>query len=73
MMMTSRKRLPSITSITQQRSMPAAPREPSTPAVDRDLVVEGPRTADRADEIDLRWSRCPFFLRLPESAGGGSP
>ena len=45
----------------------------STPAVDRDLVVEGLRTADRADEIDLRWSRCPFFHRLPESAGGGSP
>ena len=45
----------------------------STPAVDRDLVVEGPRAADRADEIGLRWFRRPFFLRLPGSAGGGSP
>jgi hypothetical protein len=31
---------------------------PSTPAVDRDLVVEGPWTADCAEEIDLRW--CGF-------------
>jgi hypothetical protein len=44
----------------------------STPAVDRDLV-EGPWTADRADEIDLRWFRCLFLLRLPESSGAGSP
>jgi hypothetical protein len=45
----------------------------STPAVDRDLVVEGPRTADRADEIDLCWCGRPFLIRLPEFAGGGSP
>lgn len=45
---------------------------PGTP--DRDLVVERPRTADRVDEIDLRWfGRLRFLLRLPESAGGGSP
>ena len=51
----------------------SAPQGPSTPLVDRDLVVEGLRTADRADEIDLRWFGRPSLLRLPESAGGGSP
>jgi hypothetical protein len=46
---------------------------PSTPAVDRDLVAEAPRTVGRADEIDLRQRGRPFLLRLPESADGGNP
>jgi hypothetical protein len=46
---------------------------PSTPAVDRDLVAEAPRPADRADEIDLGQRGRSFILRLPESAGGGNP
>ena len=45
----------------------------STPAVDRDLVAEAPRTVGRADEIDLRQRGRPFLLRLPESADGGNP
>jgi hypothetical protein len=58
----------------QGRARGVARQVPSTTAVDRDLVVERPRTADRVDEIDLRWfGRLPFLLRLPESAGGGSP
>jgi hypothetical protein len=52
---------------------PASRAAANTPAVDRDLVIEGPRTADRADETGLRWFGHPFLLRLPESAGGGSP
>jgi hypothetical protein len=45
----------------------------STPAVDRDLVAEAPRTVGRADETDLRQRGRPFLLRLPESADGGNP
>ena len=45
----------------------------NTPAVDRDLVAEAPRTVGRADEIDLRQRGRPFLLRLPESADGGNP
>ena len=45
----------------------------STPAVDRDLVVEGPRTAACADGMGLCWCGRPFLIRLPEFAGGGSP
>ena len=46
---------------------------PSTPAVNRDFVVEGPRAADRADGMGLRWCGRPFLVRLPEPAGGGNP
>jgi hypothetical protein len=35
-------------------------RRSSTPAVDRDLVAEAPRTVGRADEIDLRQRGRPF-------------
>jgi len=48
-------------------------RMPSTPAVDRDVVAEAPRTVGCADEIDLRQRGRPFLLRLPESADGGNP
>jgi hypothetical protein len=50
-------------------NLPAA----STPAVDRDLVAEAPRTVGRAGEIDLRQRGRPSLLRLPESADGGNP
>jgi hypothetical protein len=44
-----------------------------TPAVDRDVVAEAPRTVGCADEIDLRQRGRPVLLRLPESADGGNP
>jgi hypothetical protein len=49
------------------------PRVLSTPAVDRDLVAEAPRTVGHADETGLRRRGRPFLLRLPESADGGNP
>jgi hypothetical protein len=65
-----------VTRITELQPARAAKDDigrPSTPAADRDLVVEEPRTADRADEIDLCWCGRLFLIRLPESAGGGGP